>query len=81
MGRKCQSKEGDLIKVDVGCLVDGYSSDGARTFVFGEPSNTKLEIYDALLSGFQAGCSQLHPGKRLKDILLGCTIGHKSSRL
>ena len=67
-GGNARVKEGDLIKVDVGCLVDGYSSDGARTFVFGEPSNTKLEIYDALLSGFQAGCSQLHPGKQLKDI-------------
>ncbi len=67
-GGNARVKEGDLIKVDVGCLVDGYSSDGARTFIFGEPSNTKLEIYDALLSGFQAGCSQLHPGKQLKDI-------------
>ena len=60
--------EGDLIKVDVGCLVEGYTSDSARTFVFGKPDTTKLEIYNALLSGFEAGSKYLRPGVQLKEV-------------
>ena len=60
--------EGDLIKVDVGCLVEGYTSDSARTFVFGKPDATTLEIYNALLSGFEAGSKYLRPGVQLKDV-------------
>ena len=60
--------EGDLIKVDVGCLVEGYTSDSARTFVFGKPDDTKLEIYNALLSGFEAGVQYLQPGVPLKKV-------------
>ena len=29
------AKPGDLIKIDVGCVIDGYSSDGGRTAVMG----------------------------------------------
>jgi len=60
--------EGDLIKVDVGCLVEGYTSDSARTFVFGKPDTTKLEIYNALLAGFEAGIRCLRPGVQLKEV-------------
>ena len=60
--------EGDLIKVDVGCLVQGYTSDSARTFVFGKPDDTKLEIYSALLSGFMAGIELLQPGVPLNEV-------------
>ena len=60
--------DGDLIKVDVGCLVEGYTSDSARTFVFGKPDDTKLEIYSALLSGFMAGIKLLQPGVPLNEV-------------
>ncbi|MDA9815774.1 Xaa-Pro peptidase family protein [Alphaproteobacteria bacterium] len=59
---------GDLIKVDVGCLVEGYTSDSARTFVFGKSDRVKLEIYQALLSGFTAGADCLRPGVQLKEV-------------
>lgn len=55
-------KGGDLIKADVGTLVGGYSSDGARTFVFGKPSPLASEIYKALLETFLAGTEALKPG-------------------
>ena len=57
-----------MIKVDVVCLVEGYTSDSARTFVFGKPDNIKLEIYNALLSGFVAGIELLKPGVQLSEI-------------
>lgn len=53
---------GDLIKADVGTLVDGYSSDGARTFVWGKASPLAEDIYKALLDAFLAGVEALRPG-------------------
>ncbi len=60
--------EGDLIKIDVGCVVAGYSSDGARTLVVGRPSPEAARIYDALHSAFDVGFRMLKPGTRLADI-------------
>lgn len=59
---------GDLLKIDVGCVVDGYSSDGARTAVLGEPSAQGQAIYDALRRAFDAGLACFAPDRRLADI-------------
>lgn len=53
---------GALIKADVGTLVDGYSSDGARTFTFGRPSGLAIEVFKALETAFEAGLQQIRPG-------------------
>ncbi len=53
---------GALIKADVGTLVDGYSSDGARTYSFGRPSPLASEVFKALETAFQAGIEQIRPG-------------------
>lgn len=60
--------DGDLIKADVGTLVDGYSSDGARTFVWGKPSPLAADIYKALLETFMAGVEMLRPGRHFGDV-------------
>lgn len=57
-----QLAEGGLIKADVGTLVNGYSSDGARTFVYGKATPLARQVYDALLETFQAGTALLKPG-------------------
>jgi len=59
---------GDLIKMDVGCVIDGYSSDGARTAVLGTPRPEAQAIYDALHRAFDAGLACCEPGRRLGDI-------------
>ncbi|MBC7151572.1 MAG: aminopeptidase P family protein [Rhizobium sp.] len=53
---------GALIKADVGTLVDGYSSDGARTFCFGPPAPLAQRIFASLENAFAAGLDQLKPG-------------------
>lgn len=53
---------GALIKVDAGALVDGYSSDGARTFTFGPASSLACEIFKALENAFAAGTNEIRPG-------------------
>jgi Xaa-Pro aminopeptidase len=59
---------GALIKADVGTLVDGYSSDGARTVVYGQPSPIAAEIFKALENAFAAGLEQLRPGNSFASV-------------
>jgi Xaa-Pro aminopeptidase len=61
-------RDGDLIKIDVGCVVSGYSSDGGRTAVFGAPAPEAVRIYDALRRAFDKGFALLKPGAQLADI-------------
>ena len=53
---------GALIKADVGTLVDGYSSDGARTFSWGPVSPLAGDIFKALEAAFARGLDALRPG-------------------
>lgn len=61
-------RPGCLVKADVGCLVDGYTSDGARTFSFGQPPALARRVYASLRAGFDAGLPLFRPGVRLADI-------------
>lgn len=62
------AKEGDIIKVDVGCVLNGYSSDGARSLVLGEPSREAQDVHDALHHAFEEGIELFKPGKPLCEI-------------
>ncbi len=62
------AQPGDIIKIDVGCIVDGYSSDGGRTAVLGEASRDALKIYEALHRSFDVGLTLFTPGRPLKEI-------------
>jgi Xaa-Pro dipeptidase len=62
------AREGDLVKIDVGCVVSGYSSDGGRTVVLGSPHPDASRIYDALHRAFDTGFAMLRPGSSLADI-------------
>jgi Xaa-Pro dipeptidase len=60
--------QGDIIKIDVGAVIDGYSSDGARTAVLGQPSAEARKIFNALHRAFDAGLARIAPGNRLSDV-------------
>jgi Xaa-Pro dipeptidase len=62
------ARHGDIIKIDVGCVIDGYSSDGARSAVLGTPSPDAQRIHDALHRAFDAGFALLKPGTPLNEI-------------
>ena len=51
-------RKGDIVLMDGGCEVEGYSSDISRTIVFGEPTKRQREVWDlekkAQLAAFQA---------------------------
>jgi len=43
--------QGDLLRLDIGCTVDGYWADTARTAIVGEPTRDQQQRYEALLEG------------------------------
>jgi len=61
-------REGDIISVDVGAIVEGYYGDSARTFSVGEVSGQARSLMDATLRALEAGTAQCVPGRRLHDI-------------
>jgi len=62
------AESGDIIKMDVGCVIDGYSSDGARSAVLGKPRPEAQKVYDALHRAFDIGLALMQPGRPLSDI-------------
>lgn len=63
---------GDVIKVDVGAVVEGYSADLARTFTLGPATRHAREIHAALAACFEAGRALFRPGAALRDIHAAC---------
>ena len=61
-------REGDIISVDVGAIVEGYFGDSARTFAVGEISRDAHALMDATRSALDAGIAECVPGRRLYDI-------------
>ncbi len=41
-----QLREGDVVLIDAGCKLDGYTSDITRTTVFGKPTQRQRDIWD-----------------------------------
>lgn len=58
---------GSVIKADVGCVIDGYSSDCSRNFVFGAANDEQRRLHRHIEAAFAAGLAQVKPGNRLSD--------------
>lgn len=52
----------ELITLDFGCWVDGYTSDLTRTIVLGEANSRMKEIYGIVLEAQEAALAGLRPG-------------------
>ena len=61
-------ERGDLIRFDVGCTVEGYWSDMARTAVAGAATDRQADRYAALLAGEEAQLNRIRPGIRADDL-------------
>lgn len=57
-----QLKQGDLILIDFGAVVNGYRSDMTRTFVFGKADAKQKHIYQLVLEAQQAAIKHLALG-------------------
>ncbi|MDF1543304.1 MAG: type I methionyl aminopeptidase [Anaerosomatales bacterium] len=61
-------REGDIISVDVGAIVEGYFGDSARTFAVGAIDEGARSLMEATRLALEAGIAECVPGRRLYDI-------------
>lgn len=55
-------EEGDVIKMDLGALVEGYHADMTRTIAFGQPTAELRKIHDVVRQAQQAAIDAVRPG-------------------
>jgi Xaa-Pro aminopeptidase len=55
-------RNGDLVFVDIGAMVNGYFGDIGRTVVCGAPSVEQRRIYRAVYEALQDGIAAMRPG-------------------
>lgn len=61
-------KEGDIIGIDLGVVMDGFYGDAARTFAVGKVDETSLKLMEVTEAALYKGIEQAVPGNRLYDI-------------
>ena len=61
-------REGDLVKIDVTTILDGYFGDTARTFCVGEVPPRARALAEATEKALHLGLAEVRPGARLGDI-------------
>jgi methionyl aminopeptidase len=61
-------REGQILSVDCGAIVDGYYGDSAMTFPVGSIAPEARRLMDVTREALSAGIAQCIPGMRLHDI-------------
>jgi len=61
-------KAGNLVKVDLGAIVEGWYADAAWTFAVGEVSDSTKRLMECGEGALTAGIEAARPGKRVRDI-------------
>lgn len=61
-------KEGDIVSIDVGALINGYQGDNAGTFAAGKASIEAQALMDATQESLLAAIAVMQPGMRLGDV-------------
>ena len=61
-------REGEIVTVDYGAMVEGYMSDITRNFALGRPDDKAMEINDILLKAHHEAAAALRPGIAGKDV-------------
>ena len=66
-GRR-EIKDGEIVSVDVGSLVEGFHGDSARSFGVGEVSAEKRRLLDTTLKSLMSAIDKARKGNRLGEI-------------
>jgi Xaa-Pro aminopeptidase len=59
---------GELIVFDMGAAIDGYCSDGTRTFATGDPGEEAIEVYEVVREAQQASLDAIRAGAKGEDV-------------
>lgn len=65
---KRRLREGDIVSVDCGVIVDGYYGDAAMTFPVGQVSDEARRLMDVTRDALDAAIARCRPGMRLGDV-------------
>jgi methionyl aminopeptidase len=60
--------DGDVVSIDIGCILDGWHADCARTWTIGPVPREVSELIDDTRRGMEAGIAAAVPGNRLGDV-------------
>ncbi len=66
--KKVRLREGDIISIDCGAIVDGWHGDAARTFFVGEVAPEVRQLVEVTEQCFWKGAEQAVAGNHLIDI-------------
>ena len=61
-------RDGDIVSIDVGAVVDGFHADSAFTVVVGRVDKRKQDLVDDTAESLQRGIAQVKAGARVGDI-------------
>ncbi len=61
-------REGTVLMVDDGCVVEGYTSDITRTFVLGKPTQKMKDVFSVVHNAQQAALAAARPGVELATV-------------
>jgi methionyl aminopeptidase len=61
-------KEGDILSVDCGAIIDGYHADAAYTVAVGDAGKLAERLIEVTEASLRAGIEQIRAGNRLHDI-------------
>ncbi|HXR31238.1 MAG TPA: aminopeptidase P family protein [Solirubrobacterales bacterium] len=59
---------GELVVFDMGAKLDGYCSDGTRTFATGEPGEAGREVYELVHEAQAAALAALKAGEKAEEV-------------
>ncbi len=61
-------REGELVSVDAGAIVEGWHGDAARTFIVGDVPDEARRLVETTRQAMYAGIEAARPGNHLSDI-------------
>jgi len=61
-------REGDLVGIDIGIILDGFYSDRAYTYAIGEPSSENRRLMEVTQRCLDLAIKSAEKGTRIKDI-------------
>lgn len=63
-----QLRDGDLLSVDCGAVVDGWHADAATTIAIGDVPDSSRELMRVTSGALEAGIAAMRLGRRVRDI-------------
>jgi methionyl aminopeptidase len=61
-------RDGQVVSIDAGAIVDGWHGDGARTFLVGDPGSDARELVETTRLAVMAGIAAAMAGNHVEDI-------------